>query len=77
MKKIWKAVAVKLHVRPPPSPLIKIKIDQKTVRYLVEIKLHRNPMSLKLDMYEFKMVLFDNGDPEEFSLLLQTYEMIF
>ena len=51
-----------MHENPPLIPLIKIKIDDKSDTYFVKIKLRRDPTSEKLDLYEFKMTLFDNGD---------------
>ena len=31
-------------------------------------------MSEKLDVYEFKMALFDNGNPEEFFLFIRNFQ---
>ena len=39
---------------PPPTHLIKRKLDLKTERDYAEIKLQRNPMPKKLDMFELK-----------------------
>ena len=33
------------------------------------MKFHRNPMLEHLVIYEFKMALFENGDPEELLLM--------
>ena len=63
-KNIWHTWAVKLHVDPPPIILIKRKLDLKMERDYMKIKLCRNTVSEKLDMYAFKMALFDNVDPE-------------
>ena len=57
---------VQVHVKPPPTPLIKIKHDDKLDKYFVKLKLRRDPTSTKWDLYEFKMDLFDNGNPEGF-----------
>ena len=32
-------------------------------------------MAKKLDLYEFKMALFDNGNPEEFLLFIGNFQM--
>ena len=32
-------------------------------------------MYIKLDLYEFKMSLFDHGDPEEFMLFVRNFNM--
>ena len=50
-------------------PLIKIKNNDKSDKYFVKIKLRTDPTSGKSDLYEFKMTLFDNGDPDEFLFL--------
>ena len=43
-------------------PLIKSNNNAKLEKDCVKIKLGRDPMSEKLDLYELKMALFDNGD---------------
>ena len=49
---------------PPPIPLIKNRNDDKSDQYYIKIKVRRDPMSEKLDLYKLKMTLFDNGEPE-------------
>ena len=36
----------------------------KSDKYYTKIKLFRNPMLEISDVYEFKITLLDNGDPE-------------
>ena len=74
-KKSWHTGAVQIHVYPPPIPLIKSKFDLKTEIDYVKIKLRRNPRSEKLEMYELKMPLFDNGDLEELLLFVINFKM--
>ena len=69
-KKMWNAGLVQLHVEPPPTPLIKSKHDDKSEKDFVKVKLHRDPTSENLDVYEFKMALFYNGDREFFCSLI-------
>ena len=64
LKKRRNAGLVQLHMEPPPTPLIKIKHNDKSENDFVKIKLHRYPMSENSDLYEFKMALFYNGDRE-------------
>ena len=52
------------HIDPPPIPLIKETHDGKSDKYFVKLKLRRYPTSSRSDLYEFKMSLFDNGNPE-------------
>ena len=63
------------HVEPPPIPLIKSKHENKSENYFVKIKFHRDPTSSSSDLYEFNMALFDNGEPEEFFLFLQKFNI--
>ena len=51
---------------PPPTPLIKMWQGDKLDKDFVNLKFCRDPTSEKLDLYELKMTLLDNGDPEEF-----------
>ena len=68
--KSWCTGVVKTNFDPYTTPLIKIKLDLKTERDYVKIKLHRNHMSEKSYMHEFKMALFEKGNPEELILFV-------
>ena len=50
----------------PLITLIESKNDAKLEKDCVKIKLRRDITSGKPDLYELKMALFENGDPEEF-----------
>ena len=73
--KKWNVGVVQVHVEPPPISLIKIKHDDKSDKYFVKLKLLRDPKSYKLDLYEFKIALFGNGDLEEFLLFVSNFNM--
>ena len=60
---------------PPPIPLIKSRNDDKSGKYFVKIKLRRGPTSEKLDLYEFKMALFDNGEPDDILLFIFNFNL--
>ena len=64
-----------MHVETPLNTLIKSNNNEKLVKYCVKIKLRRYPTSHKLDLSEFKMALFDNGDLEEFLLVIRNLNM--
>ena len=64
-----------VHVEPSPTPPMKGKYDGKLGKDLVKLKLHRYPMSSTLDLYEFKIYLFDNGNPEEFFSFVRNFKM--
>ena len=53
-----------MHMDPPPTTLIKININDKLDKYFVKIKLRRVLTSENLYLYELKIDLFDNGNPE-------------
>ena len=59
----------------PPTPLIKSKHDDKLEKYFVNIQLRRYPTSEKSDLYEFKIAVSNNGDPEEFLLFIHYFNM--
>ena len=65
-KNKWNAGVVQMHMEPPPIPLIKINPNDNLNKDFFEIKFLRYPTSENSYLYEFKMNLFDNGDPEEF-----------
>ena len=58
-------------MEPPPIPLIKEKDYGKSDKYFVKMKLRRYPTCSMSDLYEFKMSLFDHGDPEHFIVYTQ------
>ena len=61
-----------LHIEPPPILLIKEEHDGNSEKDIVKIKLRRDPTSSTLDLYDFKMSLFDNGELKEFYCLFVT-----
>ena len=63
------------HVDPPMIPLIQETNDGKSDRYFIKLKLHRDHTSPTSDLYEFKMSLFDNGQPEELLLFSCNFNM--
>ena len=65
-KNKWNVGLVQLHVEPPTTPLITSKHNDKSEKDFVEMKLCWDPTSENLDLYEFKMALFYNGDQEDF-----------
>ena len=66
---------VEQHMGPPLIPLIKIKHDDKSDKDFVKLKLRRYPESDQSDLYELKISLFNNGDPEEFFLIVCNFNM--
>ena len=60
---------------PPTIPLIKSKKSDKSDKYFFKIKFRRDPTSEKLDLYEFKMSVFDNREPEGFLLFIHNFNM--
>ena len=64
-----------MHVEPPLIPLTKINNDEKSDKYCVKIKFRRYHTSEKSDLHEFKMALFDNGDPDEFLFFVRNFQM--
>ena len=61
IKKGWMTDVTQPHIDPPPIPLIKEKHDGKSDKDFVKLKLRRDPISLTLDLYEFKRSSFKNG----------------
>ena len=60
------------HVDPSLIPLIKENHNGKSEKYFVKLKLRRDPTMSTSDLYEFKMSLFENFDPEKFYCLFVT-----
>ena len=71
-KKGWTTEMTQQHVDPPLIPLIQETHDGKSDKDVVKLKLCRDPTSYTSDLYEFKMSLFDNGEPEDFYCLCVT-----
>ena len=63
------------HVEPPPIPLVKEMSTGKSNEDYVKLKLHRYPTSNTSDLYEFRISLFDHGDPEKFLLFIRNLKM--
>ena len=60
-KKVCLYREVHIRVDPHPNTQLKSNLYMDSEKGYVDIKLCRNPMSEKSDMYEFIMALFDNG----------------
>ena len=65
-KKLWITGMTHPHIEPPPIPLIQETHNGKSCKDFVKLKLRRDPTLSTSDLYEFKMALFDNGDPGDF-----------
>ena len=63
-KKMCNGVTVQVHVYTPLIPMIKSNNYDKSDKYFVKIKFHWDPTPEKLDLYGFKMSLFDNSKPK-------------
>ena len=73
--KNWNIVTVQLHVGTPPIPILESNNKYKLDKYCVKIKFRRYPTSQKLDLYGFKMSLFDNLNTGEFLLFVSNFSM--
>ena len=71
----WNTGTLQVQLESPRITLIKSKNDVKWDKYFVKIKLCGDPMSEKSDLYEFKMALFGNGNPEKFLLFISNFKM--
>ena len=74
-KKKCNVGVVQLHVDPPLPPLIKSNHNNMFEKDFVNIKMRTDPPSENFDLYEFKMDLFNNGDQNEFLLLITNLNM--
>ena len=63
------------HVEPPPILLIKEISNGNSDGDCVKLKLSRYPTSSTSYIYEFRMSLFDHGDPEGFLLFMQNFQI--
>ena len=63
------------HVDPPSITLIQETYDGKSEKYFVKLKLRRDPTSSTLDLYEFKISLFDNCVLVEFLLFVRNFNI--
>ena len=69
----WNAPALEQHMYPLLTPLIKSNHDDNLEKDFVKLKFCRDPRLPTLDLYGFKMSLFDNDEPEEFLLFVRNF----
>ena len=62
-------------MEPPPTPLIKEKYNGNSDEDCFKLKLRRDHTYSSLDLYEFKMSLFDHYKPEECLLFIHSFNM--
>ena len=65
-KKKWNTAVLEQHLDLTPTLLTKINHDDNSDKHFVKIKMRKDPTLENSDLYELKIALFDNGDPEEF-----------
>ena len=61
------------HVEPPPIPLIKEPCHGKSDKDFVNLNFCRDPTSILLYLFEFRMSLFDHDKPEKFLLFVKNF----
>ena len=71
----WNFGMTQAHVEHQPIPWIKITYNGKLDKYFVKLKLCRYPTSSTLELFEFRMSFFDNGELEEFLLFVRNFNM--
>ena len=74
-KKGWNSGTDPVHVEPPPIPLSKEMCNGKSDKYFINMKLRIDTTYSTSDLYNFKMSLFDHGEPEEFLLFIRNFNM--
>ena len=75
LNKKWNTGVVQVHVETPLIPLINCTHGDNPDKDFMKLKLRRDQTSEISDLYEFKMTLFENGDPEEFVLFIHNFNM--
>ena len=74
-KKGWKLGTNPSHLESPSIPLIKGTCNGKSEKDCVKLNLCRYYTSSTSDLYEFKMFLFENGEPEDFLLFVHNFNI--
>ena len=73
--KVWGEDTNPVHVEPPSIPLVKSTSTSKSDGNHVKLNLRRDTTFSTSDLYEFRMSLFDHGEPEEFFLFVQNFQI--
>ena len=63
------------HVELPLIPLIIVINDGESDKKIVNLKFCGYPKSSTSDLYEFRVSVFDNGNPEGFLLFMSNFNM--
>ena len=59
----WNSGMTQEHLEPLSIPLIKGTYYGKSEKYFINLKFHKYPTSITSDLYEFRVFLFENGEP--------------
>ena len=76
-KRGWNLGTNPAHVEPTPILLTKETYNGKSEKDYVKLKLRRDHTSSTMDLYEFNISLFDQGEPEELLLFIRNFNMTF
>ena len=58
-------------IDPPPTPLIKLEVDDEFTNHIIKVKMRRNPSLAASKTYNINMNMFDDVQPGELLLLLK------
>ena len=73
-KKKWLSGNIQFQADPSPIPLINSETQRKKTEIdCNKVKLRKKPASSMSGPYEYKVALFENGEPEEFLLFIREF----
>ena len=55
-------------------PLIKSEVEEEDAINIINVNMICNPLSSVLEMNEVKMITLENGQPEDFLILLRNFK---
>ena len=73
----WISADVQARGEPPTIPLIKAETEEEKASKTIKVKMRQNPDSAASETYNMKMATFENGQQEEFLMLLKNFKTAF
>ena len=66
---------IQARIEPPPTPLIKLEVDDDCTTHIIKVNMRRNQLSAASVKYNVNMNTFNDGQPEELFSLLRNFKI--
>ena len=71
----WISAYVQACIETHKTPLIKAELEELHATHIIKVNIRRNPSQATSETYNMNISTFDDGQPEEFLVLLRKFKI--